>query len=361
MSERQAHRSEKEQLGTFKAVLRRAIHQEYGKAEEFAKALGITPGRISQILNGPEELKNSTLEPILAALSPASGERVRAAWIREFVPDVGTEPVPPSVAAYKAYVLDSGGLPRKALKLIERTIAEAAPDDEARPLLLQRAAEYELKLDRPGRSMRRVEQASRLAELRNEPFDIFTALWLRGVIVQHLDVSQEEKVSASKDASDYGASHSEGSSRWRSRSVEATRDEALAILAAFDDGAVGVEELGRAHQLAKDAVESSDTLLLLPVALEIRARIECAVGLIAAAEESLDAAEESACRDPDMDRKAGLLRARILVARKQFGEAEEAYLRLSSEARTAGDLYRQRKAEGLLGRLLARSARPRFV
>jgi|SRR5579871_1697671 len=72
---------------SFGLALRAVIKEEFGTSRAFAAALGVSEGRVSQLMSGAESIAASTLEEILATFeSVGRQERVHQAWIASFAP-----------------------------------------------------------------------------------------------------------------------------------------------------------------------------------------------------------------------------------------------------------------------------------
>lgn len=171
---------------SFGAVLRSAIRSEFGTAKEFARALGVTEGRVSQIVSGPESVNPQTLTSILRAFhSLTLQEMVHAAWSQEFAP------LPSKLAASNPdqVIREVSGLkertPTRALGLLSaaRSAAEEAIDWQ---ILAEQEVFLNLRLTKHGPAYALVQTMYRRALARGDRGDMLTALWMKGNVVRNI-------------------------------------------------------------------------------------------------------------------------------------------------------------------------------
>lgn len=344
----------------FGVALKSAIREEFGTSKAFAAKLGITPGRVSQILKGPEDISTPTLVNILSAFSSHGiQERIHAAWVREFapLPKTSIRDLEPDEALEKIHRLGVDGLPTRALAFAESWKA-GATDPELLQALSRQVVEISLRLTRVAKAAQGLNEMKEVAAQNSEEPDIFTALWMKCLVLRALDrIPAKELLRAFEDARCYAESirtkSTSSREKWLKQRAILDRDFALHILALTEQRKVPQEALNLAVKLINKSIEEGPDPVFTPYGLEMRARIEVAQGHLVKAEDTLDELQELGLPEgAELWEKAEFTRARILVERGELDEAISILERVSEDCFTRMNLHHHRKADQLLARLL---------
>ena len=326
-------------LGSTKALpfgetLRCAIKSAFRTSRSFAAALGVTEGRVSQLIGGAESITAATLEEVLAAFDDVGvQEALHAAWVRTYAPSPLTltsslegEALAERLLARFSSVVASGNA-RSLLSSLRK--AKSGVDEPELRFRIQRAViDLALYLERPSLA---IEGATlMLGEARN----LASNGWIATALSSRASASRfdsklplAELIRMHEEFSGFMAS-------WTPTVTEqgmyeelrqgAIRDRGLTLLAALTQGKVKKETLRAGteplNRLARQLREPKDRA----IALEVLGRLLVAEGALFAAEDVLD--EVRAIRDSvsyDHAPKTKLLRAQILIARREFDGANE--------------------------------------
>lgn len=344
---------------SFGVALRASIKEEFGTNTEFAKALGVSKGRVTQLIKGPDDVNAESLVKVLQTFkSFRFQERIHSAWVREFapLPTPSAHDLDPAELLGRIHELGEDGLSSRALQLA-RTWQGEVKDDEAWQLLGRQIVEISLRLTKVGGAVAALQDNERRAMLRSEPRDILTALWMKGLVLRQIDnVSIEVLDRAHEDAISYAEhgrpSAKEESQIWKDRRALLDRDFALHLLALNERKAVGTVALQHALSLVNRSIEQGPSEPFIRYGLEVRARIEGALGEKTVAEETLDQLR-AIDKGGELREKAELTRATLLAARGERDEAEAIFEAIAEDCFERMNFHHHRKADQLLARLRA--------
>lgn len=356
---------EREPLGAakherFGTALRAALRAEFGSSRAFAQALGVSEGRVSQIIGGPEDINTQTLAKVLSGFSSgALIERVHAAWMHEFapLPDVFTESVEPDWLFREIDRLWQSGNPKRGLVIAEQQRL-VAKDPHVWQELSERIALISLRLNRPGKALAVLGDMEERARRDDDRVNLLTALWMRGSALRSVEgISPRQLEEAHRRAVELASSwqpRGEGRERWQVKQMELHRDFALHALTIAERSSRAQEALVHGLRSAEQAVKMHDEGAAICLGLEVRARLEVASGQLFKAEETLDEAETLGKGGVhELWEKVRLTRARILLARGENDGAAREFRVIADECFAAANLHHFRVADQLLARLMA--------
>lgn len=357
--ERPAESLGKAKQVSFGATLRRAIKSEFRSNKEFAKALGVSEGRISQIVNGPDAVDADTLERILKPFTSfALQYEIHEAWVREFAPLPSTESLLGDGirTLEEVHRLSVAGLPTRALALAKQGRKHASD-----PMLWQDFTEHIVQID-----LRLTKTSAALAEIKimeerahsgDEPAHLVTALWMKGLAARSLDfVDIGQLIGVHQAAAEFTqawnprGSHDQAFRQLRQAELE--RDYALHILVINDRNPVHRDLLDLALQSVQHSIERTKGSKAGLLGLEIRARIECAMGHYFKAEDTLDDLEGDGLDvSTETVEKSLLLRSRILAGRGEIEAASRGFSQVATYCFERMNLHHFRIADRELAKL----------
>lgn len=344
---------------SFGLTLRSAIKAEFRTAKEFARAMGITEGRVSQILKTTERLQPQTLDGILSCfVSFSHREEIFRAWSKEFesitAPDLSQDP---QILLVELEQL-ANSRPDKAIQLLG-TVRDSTLDPFVWQELTERQVHWNLRLTMSMPAIKAVDEMEEQARQRNDSVQILTALWMRGNVFRTLDSvtvkamsgSHDEAVSYAQAVKPPGGSSLE---LWRDRRAQLERDFALHVLKLHERGRLSDESLEAGLGAAKRSMAMVDCPKFKYAGLEVRARMELALGRLVNAEDTLDEIEEAQYRfGTDIWEKASLTKAKIWAARGKTEEAIVLVQEISNECFQRMNYHHHRVADQLGAKLLA--------
>ncbi|MBS1703669.1 MAG: hypothetical protein JST12_18545 [Armatimonadetes bacterium] len=347
-----------ESLGEAKAksfgeVLRAAIKEEFGTSKAFAAALGVSPGRVSQLIGGPDAVDASTLTSILKAFQIHHlRESLHSAWIREFAP-MPTENLRLHTSEGLLVTVDQGriGLPsRQIAKMLDQQ-RETEQDFELWFALSERLVHFHNRRCESSSALNLLSQMEQRALEVQDSFRVAKVLWMRSVALRNLGVSWKILEEAGNQASAYRSAvePTRADSRWRELAANAERDAALSILAGVESGNLGRVALDRAIELLDRSESRIDDLALYYFGQEARARITLALGNLAKTEDLLeDLQTEGTKHHFDLTERLAFLSAGVNLHRGKTEEATEGLGELMRQSQAKGNLHHARKADKAL-------------
>ncbi len=360
-SARQVKRKPLESLGQtkpehFGEALRAAAIAEFGSGKAFAKAVGVSPGRISQIVNGREEIEATTLGKLLGTFTlPHLQERVHAAWTRQFAPRPESEDdySDPADGLLRILALTEAGLPVRALDLA-RTWQVRTTNEPRWYAFSQHVVELSLRLAKVSSALAEVQNMESVAISKGDRLQMANVLWLKGLVLRNLDRATAKMLSeAHRDAVQFTEAYDITSQTLPGIEEQLARDFALHLVMLNERRPLPYEALRYALKLVSDSVDQGLDGVLLAHALEIRARIEIALGQATKAEDTLEEVESiSVSRATDVSEATMISQAKILIARGDQDEAKSILERVAEISFSRMNLHHQDVAEQLLSRLL---------
>lgn len=346
---------------SFASALKQGIKAEFGTARAFAVRLGVTEGRVSQILHGPEPVSPESLERILSAIeTPALREEIHAAWIGDFAPLAAPTVAPDDQDSVLAKVdgFMALGKPLRAQEFAKRARTEAR-NPELKDLLLVQIAQIDLRLGRPASALESLDELEARARASGDRTQLISSLWMRGVALRATDPLPLAAIEAAhRDATSLVGTwdpSQPGPKRFRKQfAALLARDWALAALAAYESKLAGPDALEVALRAAERSIALDVDEKFACTGLEVRARIEVAFGRIVKAEDTLDELAARGLRHgPDLVEKSDITRAKIHLARRQRDAAAHVLRLAADRSLERMDLHHHRAAERILGRLAA--------
>ncbi len=346
----------------FGEELRRAIREEFGTAKEFALRLGVSGGRVSQILGEAESLTAKSLEDVLNAFpNLAHREAVHAAWVRTFAPSALQE-LSQSESTEEAWQLlqskdrlMSEGLSRQTLAATE-ALRTRMRDREMRFELARASIELCLFLGRSAQARRLSEELTERAKENGEPGWIARGLWLQANAGRNSPEAQAREIAETHERA------LEFASAWSPRDLgqrevlkdvrqALSRDRALAILAIHERRPVGAGQLEQAVRGLETLLEQDLEPHRRSVFLEVRGRVCLALGDTLEADDVIEEAKTvQAFVSPDHEAKAGILKAQLLLSRGNRDQGTDLLVRLLDYCYRLDDLHHARALERILAR-----------
>lgn len=351
---------------SFEEAFRASIELEFRTQAEFARACGLSEGRISQIKRGAETPTAETLSKILKAFSSwALQERVHSAYVREFallppLPETIDDCVIPQIRA----LIDAGSA-RRAIKVAQQIRRQLPPSDHLWQRLSEEILEAQLKVEEHGSALRTLNQMLVRGKSVGKMGSIVTGFWQKSLILRAMPRSDARlMISSHQQAVDLlsvwkPADEDEAKTILNRRSA-LSRDHALNILRATN-GVLSNE----ARESALRAVDYSESLIddeVVPFfSADAKARIEIAAQNPFAAEEWIDTMDQ-------LKHLGGIhgqikrmkLEAETLELRKRFDEATEVLLKASRLALDHTQLHLHAQLQSKLAQILLREERKPF-
>ncbi len=341
----------------FGLTLKDAISEEFGSSKAFAIAMGVSPGRISQLVQGPEDINPQTLGKVLSAFKTWSlQEQIHEAWIQEFAPLPLAHLDSRAILQQIANIGDKLS-PQRALKLA-LSARKQELDPELWQLLTERIVHLNQRLMRTASALRVLKGMENRAKVNKEQVHASTALWmrcnvLRGIPIvswKQLNFCHEKAVSFADATKPSGG---DALSRWQEKRFQMDRDFALNLLSGVERGELPSPALETAHVALTRSQQFANDPSFYFYALEVRSRLEFEQGNTIGAEETIEEIEANGMKYcAEFPTRIGFTRAKLHIRR---GKSEQAELELRKIARTChedSNLYHAAKADRELIRLL---------
>ncbi|MBS1714910.1 MAG: hypothetical protein JST30_11305 [Armatimonadetes bacterium] len=343
----------------FGIVLRDAIKEEFGTNLEFARAAGKTQGRISQVINGPEFPDANTLSWVLETfVSFKLRERIREAWVRDFAaPRLDSDWLDGGDAVLSRINELAEQDPRLALRFAEQ-LRTRLDDPEAWQQATERVVHLRLRLASPGTAAVVISEMERQATVRDDPLDLLTSLWMRGNVLRNLenvpaDTLLKTHQKAVQFADAFTPSDRSGRERWLNRKAQMDRDFALHMLSFHERKPLSEHDLQLALRAVEDSIRDGDDPAFYYMGMEVRARVELAIGWVVKAEDSIDEIRAQGLKHgTEVIEKTELTRAKILIARNEKERALERLVKISAYCLERTNLHHYRTADQLILRLV---------
>lgn len=357
-------------MESFGAVLRRAIQAEFGSNKAFAQALGVSPGRVSQIIGGPESVDPATLAKLLKAFSSLLNQTVvYEAWVREFAPPPVEEglALDSEDARQQAIGLWHGDRPAEGLRLAE-VHRQHVTDPQLWQELSSVALMINLRLGRRGEALKIARELEERSRADQEAGYLLTATWMRFLALRNLDRAPLKLIHrAYQDAVSLAYAREplgDWKGRWLAKRLELQRDFALQVLTIAERKPVDDETLAEAMQVVNATLGRWEDPAAETMGLEVRARIEVVLGQLSKAEDTLDEVESRRWHtSTELRDKANLVRARIAIERGELEEARFLLQAIADACLERGNVHHFQIADQLLAELelglLPRPDRPK--
>lgn len=345
---------------SFGSVLREAIKSEFGSNSEFAKCLGISKGRVSQIICGPETIGAESLGKILSALESETWRReVLSAWTHDFVvvEERRVEPFEFEIALQRAEQLTGRFLPRQVIELVHtqrqfhHNLREWAQLTVQLIYAAQRLCEMALAAENVLEMMRRAEAA-------NDNEVLFTALWLKAIVLQSLPNSAPEEIWSILRQTYSLVERERSRSRaarqnWNPRLAALERDTALFFIKQVDQKRLSKSNLDKVQQRIPESIRLGNDPGFQYYGLEVLARYWLAMEEPSRTEDVLDELAALPLRHgSDLKEKMALSRARLLEFEGKTDEAILLYQTMSQEALCRSNIHHNRLIQNCLSKLI---------
>lgn len=312
----------------FSWALKQAVKAEFGSSKAFAKALGVTEGRVSQLLNPKERLQPQTLEGILTCFSSnVHRASIHQAWLSEFdqllAPDVFQPTQHLLIELDRLSVLS----PDQAIRhLAEAKIHTQDPNEWQE--LSERHVHLCLRIGMTLQAIQTVDEMKSRATANRNSVHMLTALWLQGNVLRSVDNVSTKMLSEANEGAMQFASGSkpkkgEALEQWRDRRAQLERDFALHALKIHEMGRLSSGNLEIALSASIRSMEMVDCPKFRYAGLEVRARIELALGRLVNTEDTLDEIKESQYLfGTEIWEKASLTTAKLWFAQGRIEESK---------------------------------------
>ncbi len=345
---------------SFGSALRGAIRAVYGTNQRFAVELGVSEGRVSQLIRGPESIRSQTLKRILAVFEDSTvREQIHRAWVAEFASpsDAMSESQTTLSVLERVERVGLGISARRALELSVRQ-RRIEQDPRLKHQLLAKVVQLYLRLDHSAHALRAVQQLEREARADGDPLDIMAAMWLRGNALRTVEPTRvsdiiESHVAAITYADAVKPSGGERLRIWKRLRSELERDFALHVVKIQAVARVNESKLQAAYTAANHAIAEAMDESAVWIGLEVRARVEITLGRLSDAEDTLEEIKQMRGIKPaELDEKAALTQARLLLAQGETTHAEALLRRIAAKCLEVEDLHHFRIADQHLVEIL---------
>lgn len=344
--------------GTFESLLREAIQAEFGSSVAFSRALGVSRSRVSQLTGGSSPPDPTTLERILRTFSsPSWQEQIHSAWIRQFVP-VPTEEIQGldtedgRQLASRLWLADAPEHALHVANLHRARTTDAYLWQELSGIILL----VNLRLGRAGASLVVGREMIERASNSHERGHLLTALWMQGVAARNVEHVGLDKLNVlhtrALDVASAITATGEWQRRLKTKRLELMRDFALHVLKVSEHRRVPTGALEKAVASVNQAIERWDDEQAAALGLEVRARLEVALGQVVKAEETLsEIRNKKLGRFGEIDEKMELVEARIAILRGEVDRARTALQQICERCLVLGNYHHFRVADQLLAQL----------
>ncbi len=344
---------------SFGATLKASIGEEFGSSKAFAIAMGVSPGRVSQLVQGPEEINPQTLGKVLTVFRKSRlQERIHEAWIQEFapIPTEKAEGLDSRVVLQQIQSVGESVSPQRALKL-----ALAARKHESDPelwqLLSERIVHLNQRLMRTASALKALDAMEVRAKVNQEQVHAATGLWMRGNVLRGIPfVTWKQLNSSHENAVSYADATKPRSAEvlmlWREKRFQMDRDFALNVLSAVERHELTDSALETAHVALARSGEFENDPAFHYYALEVRSRLEFAGGNTMKAEDTIEQIEADGMNFcAEFPVRLGFTRAKLNILRGKREEAESELRKIARVCHEEFNLYHAAKADRELTRL----------
>lgn len=319
----------------FGVLLRRAIDQEFGSQKAFAVQMGLSEGRVSQIIGDRAEIKPGTLDQILQAFpSFAHKDALYKAWLQTFTsPPEGL--LESATAEWDQDFVDQAdgvlacGKARFALRVLNH-ICSRGFDGELTYRALEKQINVLLLL---GRYAEAARVAGKIYYIGRHHGD---ANWIvRGHWLEFLAASASPFASLKEVYGLWGRARSVLTT-WTPTSLSAKAEKRHVGFGIMRDAAIAFDRLQSGTGHSNELLSAMDAQLkkvnddwaphARALVLEVQGRLAFSLGQLSRAEDLLDEALGSgSIVSYDHQLKTAILHGRILCARKGFEQARSIF------------------------------------
>lgn len=344
---------------SFGATVRAAIKAEFGTNQDFARHLGVSKGRISQIIRGPETIGHEALERVLRGFSSSAWQQsIQAAWVRDFIriEQHPEESLELDELLLKIHHLNASGLPYQAIQLAEEQ-RQLVGDLIAWTSLTVQIIQTSLRVGQTSKATENVIELQRRAMEWNEVDHLFAARWLKGLVLQSLPrMRVRETYEFHRETLRFGETNLQNqgvvSENLLPMVASLERDIALFLTKRFEKGEIDQEAVKAANARIDRSIQLGESESFKAYGLEARSRYFAAIGKVAAAEDALDELESVGLQDgSDLWEKSQITKAKILTHRGESEEALHLYHEISLRALEKVNLHHHFAAEMLASSL----------
>lgn len=351
---------------TFGEALRSAIREAFGTNRVFALKLGVSEGRVSQLLNGTESITAQTLDELLPCFTDIGTQtRLHQAWVDTFAPSpfhrlqgLEAEHRAHQLLANSASLVSTGNA-RWVLSEARSLLSPQLPL-ETYFQLNRLAIDIALFLQLPSLAIQLANGLIERGKEKSEPAQIATALYTLANASRTIrGMRPEELIRIHSDAVSFLASWTPaGTSPIRDELSRALRrDRVLTLLAISEHQPLDPETLRTEQRALNRILLNLSDEKDLALAREVNARLLVAEGQVFEAEEVLEKVTGVKLSiSADYPSKAKITAGRILLRRM---ETEGAIALLDSaleDCLKVDDLHHAQVIEGLTYKTL--SAQP---
>lgn len=343
----------------FGAELRGAIKRAFGTNREFAKQLGVSEGRVSQVLSGTESITAQTLDQLLACFrNLGDQERLHQSWVQTFAPsplvqvgswelEIRAEDLLASLPELMAI-----GRSRQLLDEIQR-LATSELSQELRFRLSEAGVRLALFLQRPSVALQLSRKQIEMGQEADEP------AW---VSFGRYAGANASRIISSLPSEDLIRFHQEALDSLESLSgkkalvlgqdlrVALRRDRVLTLLTIAERYPVESDHL-KAELSGIERLAQSQEGPSLALALEVKARLQAALGQSFQAEETLEAITGTKISiSADYPAKTRITAARVLLCRGEVEAAGELLQTALQDCLAIDNLHHAAVIDGLMAR-----------
>lgn len=337
---------------TFGESLRQSIKAQFGSNVEFARQLGVSRGRISQIISGPEIVGPETLEKILFAFRDTRYCTViERAWLREFVHGQESPEAELSHAGviHRIHQLNAEGLTPKAIELAQKRRDSLVIDSGNEWLdLTTQIIQCALRVGNTAKAAANVTMLAEAAVATGRLDMYFLSRWHKAIVLQALGGQSSDEVFELLGEVHSLALSQGRSAEWTRATATAERDIAIYTIKQLAKSEVsgGVEgSSSRVLDLIESSIEKGGDEMFYRYGIEAKARLFAAIGQPANAEDSvLELRKEGIPEGSDLWEKSELTIAKIHEMDGNLSRALEAYRVVSKVAEQRSNLHHQRLA-----------------
>ncbi len=341
---------------SFGETLKEAINFEFGTSKAFAHALGVSPGRVSQVMQGPESVDPQTLKNILRTFNDhLLRASIHTAWVREFAP---RPEVQVGNLNSDEVLLRISGAGRTISVKTALKLAQSQRNFETNEVLWEKLSERIVHLHQQllqtSFAYETVSEMQERASLSKDALGVLKSLWMKtNVLISSgtvpFEVIEKAQSTAHYFASSIALNGSPEDQVLLARKEQMNRDAAILIYHGVESGELDSSAIDQAREIIRKSKATAEGAPAYLYALEVQSRFEIACGNVFKAEEMIDELEKNlSILGGDYPERIELSKAKLLILRGRRDEAVNVLRQFLQACLSRGNLHQAKKADQAL-------------